>query len=148
MMVKSANLRHTTSTLRVRYVETDQMGFVYHSHYLVWCDIGRTDFLRELGAAYAELERDGLILAVTDAQLRYHAPARYDDVIRVETWLERIQSRMLTFGYEIVRAEPEPRQRLVTASTTLIALDRQGRPRTLPPDLLSLLRNAQYAAQP
>lgn len=132
----------TQSTTRVRYAETDQMGVVYHSNYLIWCEIGRTDYLRELGTTYADLEKQGLRLAVADAQLRYHASARYDDLVQIETWIERAQSRALTFGYEIFRIEPAPRQRLVTASTRLIALDAAGSLCTLPPDLLELFRHA------
>lgn len=132
----------TTATTRVRYAETDQMGVVYHSNYLVWCEIGRTDYLRHLGTSYAVLERQGLKLAVSDAQLRYHAPARYDDVVQIETWIERAQSRALTFGYEIFRTEPGPRLRLVTASTRLVALDATGAPCKLPPNLLELFRHA------
>lgn len=132
----------TLATTRVRYAETDQMGVVYHSNYLIWCEIGRTDFLRHLGSTYADLERQGLKLAVADAQLRYHAPARYDDLIEIETWIERAQSRALTFGYEIFRAEPGPRHRLVTASTRLVALDDEGAPCKLPPNLLELFRHA------
>ncbi|HET9985676.1 MAG TPA: thioesterase family protein [Longimicrobiales bacterium] len=131
--------RETISELRVRYAETDQMGFVYHAHYLVWCDIGRTDFIRELGASYAELERGGLILAVADARLRYHASARYDDVVRVHTRLEQVRSRAVAFGYDIVRAEPGPAARLATATVSLIALDANGSPRTLPPDFRARL---------
>jgi acyl-CoA thioester hydrolase len=132
--------RRARPTFRVRYAETDQMGVVYHANYLVWCEIGRTDLLRELGATYAELERSGLRLAVADAQLRYHAPARYDDLVCVEAWIDRVQSRTVTFGYEIMRIEPAPTQRLVTATTRLIALDSRGAPRTLPADLVELLR--------
>jgi acyl-CoA thioester hydrolase len=134
--------RRTVATTRVRYAETDQMGVVYHSNYLIWCEIGRTDYLRELGATYADLERQGLRLAVADAQLRYHASARYDDLIEIETWIERAQSRALTFGYEIFRVEPGQRQRLVTASTRLIALGDDGNLCTLPADLLELFRHA------
>jgi acyl-CoA thioester hydrolase len=131
----------SASTTRVRYAETDQMGVVYHSNYLIWCEIGRTDFLRELGATYAELEREGLRLAVAEAQLRYHAPARYDDLVRVESWIERAQSRAVTFGYEISRLEPGPAQRLVTASTKLVAMDTRGVPCTLPSSLVELFRH-------
>lgn len=141
-MENNTPARRTVTTTRVRYAETDQMGVVYHSNYLIWCEIGRTDFLRELGASYAELERQGLRLAVTEAQLRYHAPARYDDLIRIETWIERAQSRAMTFGYEIFRSEPGPRQRLVTASTKLIAMAADGALSTLPPPLLELFRHA------
>jgi acyl-CoA thioester hydrolase len=111
------------------------MGVVYHAHYLVWCDVARTDFIRELGTSYAELEREGLYLAVTEASIRYHAAARYDEIIRVQAWLERVQSRAVTFGYEITREEGAP-ARVATAATKLMALDRAGRPRAFPESLL------------
>lgn len=127
----SAGLLHTTSELRVRYAETDQMGVVYHAEYLVWCEIGRTDLIRQSGISYAELEKQGVVLAVAEASLRYHASARYDDLITVETSLDEVRSRRLTFRYLISRGGSAP-QRLVTASTALIALDAAGKPRTLP----------------
>ena len=65
----------TSSEVRVRYAETDQMGVAYHANYLVWCEVGRTDFIRHLGVTYAEMERRGVRLAVADAHLRYHASA-------------------------------------------------------------------------
>src|SRR5690606_42056109 len=111
----------TSSFLRVRYAETDQMGVVYHANYLVWCEVGRTDFIRAAGTSYAEMEREGLRLAVADAELRFIAPARYDDEIRVDTWVECVQSRAVTFGYEIFRTDPAPMQRLVRASTRPVA---------------------------
>lgn len=138
----------STSWVRVRYAETDQMGVVYHANYLVWCEIGRTDFIRELGTSYANLERQGLRLAVADAQARFIAPARYDDEIRIETWVERVQSRTITFAYEIFRARPEPEQRLVRASTRLIALDEQGAPRTLPQAILEAFRKVMVESAP
>jgi acyl-CoA thioester hydrolase len=120
--------------LRVRYAETDQMGVVYHANYLVWCEIGRTELIRTLGLPYAELERSvGILLAVADASLRYHASARYDDPIRVVTTLADVRSRTITFDYLIAHAETG--ERLVTARTTLVCLDRTGRPVTLPPML-------------
>ena len=131
----------TRSQFRVRYAESDQMGVVYHTHYLVWCEIGRTDFIRQFGQTYAELEQQGILLAVADAQIRYVASARYDDLITVETWLDRVQSRLLTFSYEIYR-ESEPRVLLATATTKLIAMDRTSTPRQLPTDLLSKFKNA------
>jgi acyl-CoA thioester hydrolase len=130
------------SDLRVRYSETDQMGFVYHSHYLVWCEVGRTDFMRELGMSYADIERQGFRLAVADAQLRYHLAARYDDLIRVRTSIDRVQSRAVTFAYEILRAGPGTPQRLASANTKLICLDTGGTLRSLPPALLDRFRDA------
>lgn len=133
----------TTSTFRVRYAESDQMGVVYHTHYLVWCEIARTDFIRKFGVSYAQLERDGLLLAVAEAQVRYIASARYDEEISVDAWIERAQSRLLTFGYEIYRTEPGPKQLLATAVTKLIALDRSATPRQLPSDLLAKFKDVQ-----
>jgi acyl-CoA thioester hydrolase len=123
---------------RVRYSETDQMGVVYHANYLVWCEIGRTDLIRTLGKTYADLERAGTLLAVSDASLRFHASARYDDLIVVETALEVVRSRAITFSYRIARREDDGLHRLVTARTTLIAVDRGGRPHSMPPELLRL----------
>lgn len=126
--------------VRVRYAETDQMGVVYHANYLVWCDIGRTQYLKALGANYAELERSGTMLAVSDASIRYHASARYDEVIRIETTLREVRSRALTFDYEIINAASG--MRLASASTVLVSLDRSGRPVKLPDHTRALLRTA------
>ena len=130
------------STFRVRYAETDQMGVVYHTHYLVWCEIARTDYIRQLGSSYAQLEKAGLLLAVADATIRYAASARYDDLITVEATLQRVQSRLITFDYNIYRDEPQPRQLLATASTKLIAITAAGTPRQIPHDLLEKFKHA------
>jgi acyl-CoA thioester hydrolase len=131
--------RSSTTELRVRYAETDQMGVVYHSNYLIWCEIGRTDYIRELGTPYAELERNGVALAVSEASLRCHAPARYDDVVRVETSLTEVRSRTVTFDYVIAHAGTGAR--LASARTILVSLDREGRVAALPPDVRAFLSN-------
>jgi acyl-CoA thioester hydrolase len=131
-----------SSTFRVRYAESDQMGVVYHTHYLVWCEIARTDFIRRFGASYAQLEAEGLLLAVAEANVRYAASARYDDLITVEAQLESVKSRLLTFTYQIYREEPQPRLLLATASTKLIALSRDGATRQLPQDLVEKFKHA------
>jgi acyl-CoA thioester hydrolase len=122
---------------RVRYGETDRMGVVYHAEYLVWCEMGRTEFIRSRGMSYADMERRGVPLAVAEATIRYHAPARYDDRIRVSTTLARLGSRGLTFDYEVTEADSG--RRLATASTTLVALDAAGRATVLPDDIRALL---------
>lgn len=132
------------STFRVRYAETDQMGVVHHSNYVIWCELGRTDYMRELGVDYGALERDGLFLAVAELQLRYGAPARYDDEIRVLTCVERVQSRAVTFAYEVRRAATD--ERLATGTTRLIAMDADGRTRTLPNTILDCFRDAANAS--
>ncbi|HSJ24073.1 MAG TPA: thioesterase family protein [Longimicrobiales bacterium] len=127
--------------LRVRYAETDQMGVVYHANYLVWCEIGRTELMRQLGFAYADVEASGVMLAVADASVRYGRAARYDDAILVRTRVAAVQSRTITFDYTILKesdGEPEP---LATASTRLIAIDRSGATRRLPADLLERFRS-------
>lgn len=121
---------------RVRYAETDQMGVVYHANYLIWCEMARTELIRLRGQSYAELERSGVLLAVSDASIRYHAAARYDDLIRAEARIEQLRSRTIEFAYRIFRVnEGGSTERLATAATTLIALDRESRLRKLPDDL-------------
>jgi acyl-CoA thioester hydrolase len=129
---------------RVRYAETDQMGVVYHTNYLIWCEMGRTDFIRTLGMSYADMERAGVSLAVSELSARFHAAARYDDMIRVKTTLADVRSRMITFDYLVSNAETD--QRLVTARTTLVSLDRAGRPVALPDELRRLFIPSDSAA--
>lgn len=120
--------------VRVRYAETDQMGVVYHTNYLIWCEIGRTELIRALtGTSYAELERRGIGLAVAELSIRYHGAARYDNLIRVHTTLTDARSRSVTFEYEITNAESG--DRLASARTVLVSLDDRGRPVSMPPDL-------------
>ena len=128
------------SEIPVRYAETDQMGLVYHANYLVWCEIGRTDFLRTLGTSYASLEESGITLVVSEATLRYHDAARYDDTIRVETTLADVRSRSIVFDYVVCNAETGAR--LVSARTALVSLDRSRRPSMLPSDLRERLQAA------
>ncbi len=129
----------SVTRVRVRYAESDQMGVVYHTHYLVWCEVGRTDLLRSLGSRYADLERTGVRLAVASARIRYVAPARYDDLVRIVTRVARVQSRMVTFAYELFGEEPS-RGLLARAETTLVALDTAGSPRRIPGALLDTLK--------
>jgi acyl-CoA thioester hydrolase len=121
---------------RVRYAETDQMGVVYHANYLIWCEVGRTDFIRARGMSYADMERAGIGLAVSDLSARFHAAARYDDMIRVRTTLADVRSRGITFDYMITNAETG--QRLVTARTALVSIDSNGRPTALPATVRAL----------
>jgi acyl-CoA thioester hydrolase len=123
--------------LRVRYAETDKMGVVYHSHYLVWCEIGRTDHIRKRGMSYRDMEAAGVTLAVAEASVRYHAPARYDDLVRVRTTMPDVTSRTVTFDYLVENADSG--ERLATARTVLISLDPRGRVTALPPAIREVL---------
>jgi acyl-CoA thioester hydrolase len=90
--------------VRVRYVETDQMGVVYHSNYLVWFEVGRVEFIRQLGLNYKLMEEeDGCGISVVDVHARYRAPARYDDELVIETRLLAARGPVIKFGYRILR---------------------------------------------
>lgn len=123
---------------RVRYAETDQMGVVYHTNYLVWCEVGRTDYIRMRGMSYADIERAGIGLAVSELSARFHGAARYDDLIRVRTTLADVRSRGITFDYVISKVETG--ERLVTARTALVSIDRAGRPTAMPADVRALFQ--------
>jgi acyl-CoA thioester hydrolase len=126
----------TQIDFRVRYAETDQMGVVYHTNYLIWCEMGRTDFIRRRGMSYADIERGGTLLAVSELTARFLGAARYEEMIRVETTLTSIQSRAIVFDYLIQNGDSGAR--LVTARTTLISVDSSGRPKAMPPEIRRL----------
>jgi acyl-CoA thioester hydrolase len=121
---------------RVRYAETDQMGVVYHTNYLIWCEVGRTDFIRARGMSYADIERAGIGLAVSEMSARFHGAARYDDLVRVRTTLAEVRSRGITFDYVITRVNSNTK--LVTARTALVSIDSSGKPVSMPAAVRSL----------
>lgn len=115
------------------------MGVVYHSNYLVWFEMGRTEFLREAGFSYKKMEDSGFMVPVKDVQCTYLAPAHYDDLLTVETTLERMTPVRLEFTYQIKRDE----QLLAKGQTTQAIVDRTGRPQNLQkkaPDLWQRLQ--------
>ena len=131
---------------RVGYAETDKMGVVHHSNHLVWFEAARTEHMRRTGVTYRELEEQGVLLAVVDARVRYRAPARYDDLVRVSCWIRDVGSRRVTFGYQVVHADS--RALLATGETSLIALNRQHVPSRLPEHVLELLAPSPAPARP
>ena len=124
-------------THRVNYSETDQMGFVYHANYLIWMDMARTEHLRERGMSYRDMEQQGTYLTVTNVQVRYRQPARYDDMIRTRCWVRDLASRRVIFGYAIERAETG--ELLATAETSLIALNTEQTLARIPEHVCELL---------
>jgi acyl-CoA thioester hydrolase len=118
------------SKVRVRYAETDQMGIVYYANYLVWFEVGRTDWLRHSGWSYRDMEAEGYSLPVIEARCTYHESARYDDQIEVRTTGALASPVRIQFSYEVVRAVDGIT--LATGMTMHAALDRNGRPRRLP----------------
>lgn len=89
--------------VRVRYAETDQMGVVYHSNYLIWFEVGRVEFIRQMGLDYRQMEAEGCNIAVVDVHARYREPARYDDELVIETRLLAARGTVVKFGYRILR---------------------------------------------
>ena len=116
------------------------MQVVYHANYLVWCEMGRTDLIRRLGTSYADLEKQGVKLAVIDATLRYHGAARYEDRIRVKTAITEVRSRSVTFQYTIEHAETG--LKLVSATTALASINGDGKLVAMPAHLRTALENA------
>ncbi len=108
------------------------MQVVYYANYLVWCEVGRVEFLRALGQSYALLEQSGVGLAVSEARIRYLAPARFDDVVRIATTLTGVRSRAVTFEYDITKADTG--DRLATAHTALVSVGSDGRLAAMPAD--------------
>lgn len=103
--VMAENPSFGETRVRVRYAETDQMGVVYHANYLIWFEVGRVEFIRQLGLDYKSMEREeGCGIAVIDVRVRYRLPARYDDELIVRTQLEAARGAVIRFGYKIVRA--------------------------------------------
>lgn len=117
--------------LRVRYAETDQMGVVYHSNYIIWFEVGRVEMLRQLGFTYREMEKqDATHIAVVDVRCRFKAPALYDDSIVVRTCLLNVRDSMLHFGYEIERESDGTL--LAEGETVHLVVDAEFKRMTLP----------------
>ncbi len=113
------------------------MGVAHHASHFVWFEIGRTELMRAKGVTYRRLEDDGIFLPVIEAACAYHAPARYDDLLRVVTRVEGASAVRIAFSY---RVESEADGRLLATGTTRHAsVDRRGRPRRLPAGLRELL---------
>lgn len=127
--------------LRVRYAETDKMGIVYYANYLVWFEIGRTDYCRARGFSYREMEEsEDAFLVVAEAYCRYKAAAYYDDELIVRTHITELRKRSLRFGYEIVRASNG--QVVAEGETGHVVTDSTGRVRSLPESYAQKLLSA------
>ncbi|MBA2291476.1 MAG: acyl-CoA thioesterase [Gemmatimonadales bacterium] len=127
----------TTIRHRVNYSETDQMGVVYHARYLVWLDVARTEYLRTTGMSYRDLEALGVRMMVSNLSIRYRRAARYDDSVRVRTWVRERASRRITFGYAVEHDETDTL--LATATTELLVMDERFSYSRLPGEIASRL---------
>jgi len=123
--------------IRVRYAETDQMGVAYYANYLVWFEVGRSEFCRERGFRYVDLEALGYKLVVVDVHCRYRSSARYDETVIVRTRLKDAHKRMITFGYQILRKDQE--EVIAEGETQHICIDSNGKTKSLPEKFLDCL---------
>jgi acyl-CoA thioester hydrolase len=128
--MNSVAARVTTSAVRVRYAETDKMGVVYYSNYLVWFEIGRTDWLRDTGWTYRSMEDDGIQLPVIEAHCEYRQGARYDDQVDIRTRASKLSAVRIRFDYEAARRSDGIV--LATGYTVHATTDRGGRPMRMP----------------
>ena len=116
------------TTIRVRYAETDRMGFLHHANYLVYFEQARTELLRDYGASYKDLEDQGYLLVLTKVEVRYKRPARYDDLLTVRTFVERTTAVRIDHRYEVMCDGVL----VAEATSTLACVGRDGRPQVLP----------------
>jgi acyl-CoA thioester hydrolase len=128
MTGKPVKGRFSTIDVRVRYAETDRMGVVHHTGYLVWFEAGRTDFMRERGVSYKGLEEKGVYLPVSESYCRLVSPAYYDDLIKIETWIDSVKSRKVIFSYRVLRDGKE----LAKGKTVHICTDKSSKPTVIP----------------
>ena len=122
-------MKEYTTTLRVRYKETDKMQVVYYSNYLVWFEVARTELFRKLGCIYSDIEKDlGLYLMVADAHCRYLKPAYYDDRLEIHCYIESVGRSGLGFSYKVNRDT----ELLAEGETQHVFCDKKGKPQRIP----------------
>ena len=131
-----AQAMESLTELRVRYAETDAMGIVHHATYPIWMELGRSDFLRQLGQSYAEWEARGVRLVVNEIRVKFRSPAYYDQLVQVRTFLREAGRRRMVFGYRIERDGVL----LAEAESVHLVAGADNRARVLPDDLLALVQ--------
>jgi len=130
------------SRVKVRYAETDQMGVAYYANYLVWFEVGRSQYCNDCGFSYRDMERETkLFMIVAEARCRYKTPARYEDELIIRTRVTEVTRRTLRFAYEIERADGVP---LATGETLHVLINSEGRPSSFPDKYLTMLRGENH----
>ncbi len=127
----------SVTEIRVRYAETDQMGRAHHMAYVVWFELARTELMRLNGLSYADMEKQGVLLPVVRLEIDYLRGIAYEDVVDVYTTVTEVRSRRVRFEYRVVSREDDIL--VAEATSVLICMDRDGRPRRLPDDVRGAL---------
>lgn len=138
-VVKIKKMKSDKIQFRVRYGETDQMGFVYYGNYAQYFEMGRTEWLRKLGVTYKKMEENGVMLPVMNLNINYLKPAKYDDLLTLKTTLIKMPSAKIEFSYEIFNEENDL---LTKANTTLVFVNmKTNKPTKAPEYIIEKLRN-------
>ena len=127
--------------VRVPFADTDRMGIVYHTNYIKYFEVGRTEYLREIGYPYIQLEEDGIWLPVASVYCEYKSPAKYDDLLTVNTWVGEFKSATIIMAYEVYRKETD--ELLVRGETKHPITDDKLKPirlRNVKPELYDKLK--------
>jgi acyl-CoA thioester hydrolase len=115
--------------VRVRYPEADPMGRVHHSVFPVYFEMGRTEYMRERGVAYAEMESRGFFIAIVNLEVKYKAGARYDDELEIQTWVDEVRGARVFFANRVVRRDAKGETLIVEARVCGALIGRDGHPR-------------------
>ncbi len=124
--------------IRVRYAETDQMGYVYYGNYATYYEVGRVEFMRSLGFTYRELEQKGIMMPVVENTSKFIRPGKYDDLLTVKVMVKELPEKRMTFEYEIYNE----RNKLINLGETVLAFVnmKNGRPCNAPESIVNLLK--------
>lgn len=129
--------------LRVRYQETDNMGVVYYANYFVWFEVARTEYLRSVGISYKQLEDRGMFLMVASASCEYKSPAKYDDVVRIETWIPKMKNSSLQFQHRLFVGE----RLIATGESVHVFTNTFGKPIRIPDEIRELYHEVNHVRQ-
>lgn len=125
--------------IRVRYQETDNMGVVYYANYFIWFEVARTEYLRSAGISYKKLEEKGIFLMVASASCEYKSPAKYDDMVRIQTWIPKLKNSSLRFEHKLFVEE----RLIATGESVHVFTNSSGKPIRIPQEIRGLYNEAE-----
>ena len=126
------------TTVRVRYAETDQMGYVYYGNYLTYYEVGRIETLRAIGYSYKEMESNGIMLPVLESKCKYIRPGKYDDLLTIKVVIPKMPNVRILFEYQVFN---EANELINIGETTLVFVNQEtGKPCQMPSDMYELLK--------
>ncbi len=130
-------MRMHETRIRVRYQETDNMGVVYYANYFIWLEVARTEFFRSAGISYRHIEEKGSYMMVASANCQYKAPARYDDVVRIQTWIANMKNSSLDFAHKLYIGE----KLIATGESVHVFTNKSGKPVRIPKEIRNIPQN-------